>query len=62
MAEVLAGVPGWWAERAAAAGLGGKWLDVTQVIDGVVPPEQFIAASGALKGSAEQLGSRYVSA
>ncbi|MGV7744329.1 Eco57I restriction-modification methylase domain-containing protein [Mycobacterium pseudokansasii] len=62
VAEVLAGVPGWWAERAAAAGLGGKWLDVTQVIDGVVPPEQFIAASGALKGSAEQLGSRYVSA
>lgn len=61
-AEILGGVPGWWAQRAGAAGLSGKWLDVTQVIDGVTAPDHLVATSNALEGSAEQLGERYVAA
>ncbi|OBK04649.1 hypothetical protein A5639_20425 [Mycolicibacterium conceptionense] len=57
----MAGIPGWWAQRAQAAGLSGKWLDVTQVIDGAVPP-QLIETATSITGSAEEVGERYVAA
>ncbi|GAA4839644.1 N-6 DNA methylase [Luteimicrobium xylanilyticum] len=38
-ASVLAGVPAWWRDRARAAGLTGRWLDVFEAIDGPPPPE-----------------------
>ncbi|WP_155729137.1 Eco57I restriction-modification methylase domain-containing protein [Mycobacterium avium] len=62
MDEILGGVPGWWAQRAQAAGLSGKWLDVTQVISGAVAPDHLPATSIDLQGSAEQLGEQYVAA
>lgn len=30
--QVLAAVPGWWSARAHAAGLSGKWLDVSHAV------------------------------
>lgn len=60
-ADVLAGIPGWWAQRAQAAGLSGKWLDVTQVIDGAQPPHLAEPAL-VITGSAEEVGELYVTA
>lgn len=60
-ATVLAGVPEWWAQRANAAGLSGKWLDVSQAVDAALPEE--VASPFDVPeqvGTAEQLGERYV--
>lgn len=59
--EVLAGVPHWWAGRARAAGLSGKWLEVDQAVDSEVPEGVLAAAVPGLRGSAEELGRKYVS-
>jgi adenine-specific DNA-methyltransferase len=37
--RVLAAVPGWWAARAAAAGLSGRWRDISQALDVAAPDE-----------------------
>ncbi len=61
-AAVLAAVPQWWAARAVAAGLSGRWLDVFRAVD--VPPlalpdvEPSLAVDAAATG--EQLGNAYV--
>lgn len=60
-AEVLAGVPAWWARRASAAGLSGIWLDVGQAVDTPVPAETSLFEAPEQVGTAEQLGERYVS-
>lgn len=36
-AAVIAAVPAWWSARAAAVGLDGRWLDVTQAVDAPPP-------------------------
>ena len=62
-AAVIAAVPDWWARRARAAGLDGKWLDVFHALDaprlaepdrpaGIEPPST----------SATELGAAYVAA
>ena len=63
-AAVLSAVPGWWRERAQAAGLTGDWLDVTAAIDAPVPVEVASLAdvpSSAVSGlDGYQLGAAYV--
>ncbi|GAB3470022.1 N-6 DNA methylase [Kineococcus endophyticus] len=38
-AVILAAVPGWWRERAQAAGLDGQWLDVMTAVEGPITAE-----------------------
>lgn len=61
---VLAAVPAWWHARAAAAGLGGRWLDVESAVD--VPMPVLPAVTGvpatAVDASGEQLGASYTAA
>lgn len=63
-AAVLAAVPQWWAARAAAAGLWGRWLDVAHAVDAAAPVLPGASASTSVdeRMSGEQLGGGYVSA
>lgn len=63
-AAVLAAVPQWWADRAAVAGLSGRWLDVTYAVDAPVPVVPDAAPCLALdaRTTSEQLGDVYVAA
>lgn len=61
LAQLLGGVPGWWADRACSAGLSGKWLDVEQAVLAPMPFEA-TGEAPALIGTAEQVGEAYVSA
>lgn len=58
---VLAAVPGWWEQRARAAGLDGRWLDVEQAI-AARPPITAATEPVAVGLSGEQLGAAYVAA
>ena len=62
-AAVLYGVADWWARRAEAAGLGGRWLDVGWAV-AVEPPHLGLpeVPSVTLVGTAEEVGQAYVSA
>lgn len=61
--SVLAGVPAWWAIRAEAAGLDGRWLDVFWAVEAHNPKIDFSSSqSSRVKGTAEQVGQAYVSA
>lgn len=61
--SVLAGVPAWWAIRAEAAGLDGRWLDVFWAVEAHKPEIDFSSSqSSHVKGTAEQVGQAYVSA
>lgn len=61
-AHVLAGVPQWWELRARAAGLSGKWLDVTQVVEAAPPGDALDVAPLLLDVTAETVGQTYVDA
>lgn len=63
-AAVLAGVGDWWARRAEAAGLKGKWLDVSWAVTADPPVRTDITSEQAvtLTGTAEEVGQAYVSA
>lgn len=60
-AELLAAMQGWWAHRAAAAGLTGRWLEVSSVLD--APSPSFTAGeelSDLHLRSGHELGQAYV--
>lgn len=60
---ILAGVPGWWAARAAEVGLTNEWLDVFHAVDAAAPVEVIepTVEAAALHGlSAEDVGRVYV--
>lgn len=64
-AAVLAAVPGWWATRAAASGLSGRWLDVANAVEVAAPalPAQISpSARVEVAATGEELGSAYVAA
>lgn len=63
-AAVLAAVPGWWCARATAAGLTGRWLDVTQAVEAQIPVLPDVAPSAVIDTimTGERWGSAYVSA
>lgn len=61
--QVLAAVPGWWSARAHAAGLAGKWLDVSHAV--AAPPPRCLrdvapAEGISLATNAHDLGEAYV--
>lgn len=63
-AAVLAAIPAWWSARAQAAGLSGRWLDVTQAVDAAPPIElpvddALVPSWGLL--TPDQVGAAYVS-
>ncbi|MGH3979906.1 MAG: hypothetical protein ACRDRZ_13055, partial [Pseudonocardiaceae bacterium] len=64
---VLATVPGWWARRAAGAGLSGAFLDVGQAV-AADPPIDLAALTATehradlLDAAPERLGEAYVTA
>lgn len=63
-AAVLAAIPAWWSARAEAAGLSGRWLDVTQALEAAPPVE--LAGDDTLVPSwgpltPDQVGAAYVS-
>jgi adenine-specific DNA-methyltransferase len=60
--HVLDGLPSWWADRAQAAGLAGRWSDLTYALDAASPGFIGSASGALLEGSAEEIGQRYVSA
>jgi adenine-specific DNA-methyltransferase len=59
--ELLAGVPEWWATRASAAGLSGRWLDVEWAIATQMPDDiDVVLAPADLRGlSAYEVGEAY---
>lgn len=62
--SVLAQVPAWWAVRARAAGLSGRWLDVRQAIDTPTPAPTDVAADAAhgAAWTSFELGAAYAAA
>jgi adenine-specific DNA-methyltransferase len=62
-AAVLGGVAEWWARQAEAAGLSGRWLDVSWAVSAESPSLADVAGPTVkLLGSAEEVGQAYVSA
>ncbi|MFG1637447.1 Eco57I restriction-modification methylase domain-containing protein [Pseudonocardia alni] len=50
-ATVLAALPGWWAERAAIAGLSGNWLDVFYALSAEPPDLPYVEAAEEIDSS-----------
>lgn len=64
-AAVLAAIPAWWSARAGAAGLSGRWLDISQALEAVPPIElpvddALVPSWGPL--TPDQVGAAYVCA
>lgn len=62
--QVLAAVPGWWSARVHAAGLSGKWLDVSHAVAALAPSclrDAQPAEGISYATSAHDLGVAYVS-
>lgn len=61
-AQLLGRVPEWWEHRAAAAGLSGRWLDVSWAVEAEVPGWLIAPDLGAepLRAPPEQVGQLYV--
>lgn len=59
---MLSAVPDWWAGRARAAGLSGRWLDVGWAVDSELPDSLADSTDVQLDGNSEDIGLTYVSA